>query len=446
MLLFVFDKQSKMSLSSETKTQVPKPTVSVDFDDDDWENADLSLPTEVINQEFSADPIEVETKPKEEFNCSVCKKTFADKNSLKNHLKACNEQENAFNREFKGKAVFKSKDLKDRLKRHHPKELDKIWEWVNYVVNLPALQEYGTGESFGIQDRHSELSHFIIWAVSQLLLGNNIISTASSKVDTAMESLKPSGWEIQAATNKVVPFLNDLVKKKKGRDIEPIITAYYMGLSSVAFTPSPLEKKQATPKEEIERQKAEEQEKLELGRTILSKGFRFNLTTLPSKQFLEKYIKLADLIKVQEETFGLEPLHVTAAREDMVKMKRKIYSATGSSGSDFVGPPYPEFSFTEKELDRAIISIGQITDFMLLFKNDTFKSGKDGLDAFYNKGIAIDGCVLFPFNEVIENWLEDKKIPAKVLETMRVKCNRLKNGPSLLHAMKMMKQLEFFSK
>ena len=418
----------------------PPPAVEIPDDlEDDWETADISLNIVINEPEFQAEAVDYKSSSvkKEEFSCTACEKKFGDKNSLNCHLRTCSIQEAAFSKEFKGRKSPKAIDLKNKMKKECPKDLDKLWEWINYVVNLPQVQEFGTGESFGLQDLHPRLSHFIIWAISQFVLGNNIFTTAPNSVETAMESFRKVGWENQAATNRLVPFLNDLVKKKKGRDIEPIPTLF----AEETFIITPIEIKKSKSIEEIKLQREEDAIKLSLGREIMEKGFKYNLQSSRSIPFLRKYLVLTENILNQQKELDLEPIHVSKSRVDFENSLRTMRGVVHSQVM-FKAPPYPEFHLNEDDLDRAIKAVNDITEFMLIFKNDTFKNGKDGLDVFYNKGITIEGFVLFPFNQLITKWLEDKRIPVKMMETFKVKCNRLKKGSSLLHAMKEMGQID----
>lgn len=407
---------------------------------EDWETTDITiLPPQ--RRESIDDDLFVDinsTNSKEiEYECDVCNRLFSNSNSLSNHRRSCNVQEVAFYRLSKGKPIPKDKELREKMKKS--RSLDRLWEWVNQVITLENTQEYGTDEFSGVYNHHSRLSHFVIWALSQYIIGNNVFDKISHKIESAVEYYSTSNWESQAATNKVIPFLNNLVKNKSGRSIEPI--PYVGFLDQMKKTPERLKKRPQKSEEEVEMERVEENTKKDLGRSIITKGFTFNLHSHHSISYLEKYSELADIILRQESTFGLEALHISKHRTEFERIVANSNCGTDFS-QKFDTPPYPEFSLSETELERAVNSSRSIIDFFRLYSEDTFSSGKDGLDMFFQKGMDIDGFVLFPFHQVIIEWLSDKKITSRVIETFKVKCNRLKKGTSLLCVMKQMGQID----
>lgn len=424
---------------------------NIDFDNDDWETADLNinpLPRPSRNfQEYILEGDMGEEIDVVVHKCDICENEYDNLNELNIHRKGCNLQELKFWTEYKHKVVPKSAELKERMKKTNHKDLDKLWEWVNYTISLPEEQEYGTGESFGIHDLHPRLSHFIIWALSQYLIGINVFDKASVRIETAMGSFNHIDWENQAATNKLCSFLNNLVKKKNGRPISPIPIPDFSKKDSVRLTDIKL--KPTKSKEEAEKEKEIQNICRDLGRAIIDKGFSYNLNLNRSVSFLQSYLELTDLILNQEKVLGLEPIHITNQKVENSKMRNRVElcgTTVGLSGDENVSQtihaPYPDLGLNEEMISKAINSVKQTTELFICFKENKYSNTKDGLDALLMSGLKIDGLILFPFHQIIIEWLNGKKINGKIAQTFKVKCNQLKSGSSLLHCMKSMGQLD----
>jgi len=429
MYIFTTERLLKMSGNQQSGQQAATVTAPEDWEED-WESASfdaLAPPTE----EPTLKPQQSKS-PKLTCPTTGCGKQFGDDNSLRQHVQACVPQQVAFSLRFTRPMP---KRLTDQLRLQ--KLLGKIEGWVRQVVKCSQNEETGTGESFGICDNHKLLSHFLLHIMSTFLLGGNI-SCYGDNLENVMNSYPDKDWWNKPATNKLVPFLNGLVKHTP----RPIVGFPPISALAPATTP-PVTKVSAKrlSEEELAQLKADQEAKRneqqalkELVLQLQKDGFAYPIVSTLERNHVEAYIALATQILEMQSQLGLRPTHVGLSYDTMC-MQMQMHRQPVTQPLEEHVAPFPQFALDCEGLIYANENVRKALELFATLQGTT--KPKAGLEELLKTSATIgwqglagvhegQPYCIFPFHQVIQAWLKEKKVPSNAKKWWNNAINSIK--------------------